>query len=271
MTEPGNECPCTCVALRLASLLTLALFAGGCSGFDEFSFKKMNWEVFHDPKDPLKVIQESSDGGQRRRALLCLKEPLANGGTQQQQDVVVGVLLHSAASETQAPCRMAAIDTMRKFRDPRIVEGLKEAYYRAGSLPPESASVVRMLALGAMGDTKNPAAVETLVRVLREPPTEGPSEDRQQKLSERIAAARGLGNFKQYQATTALVNILKTEEDVALRERARESLAAVTGKDLPADAQVWNEFLNSPASKDALNREPTLRERVLQLTGLKSE
>jgi HEAT repeat protein len=231
----------------------------------------MNFEVFHEPKEPLKVIRETTDGGLRRRALLCLKEPLANGGDQAEQDVVVKLLCYHAAHDTQAPCRMAAIDTMRKFRDPRIVPGLIDAYYRAGSLAPESASVVRMLALGALGDTGNPAAVDVLVRVLREPPTEGADGDRQQKLTERIAAARALGRFKQYQATSALVEVLQKETDVALRTRAHESLVAATGKDLPADAASWAEFLNDPKSKDALAREPTLRERFLQLTGLKGD
>jgi hypothetical protein len=257
---------------RWAGLLALGLMgAGGCAGWDEFSIKQMNFEVFRDPPEPLEVIRHSNDGGQRRRALELLKEPLANGGTKEQQDVVVAVLNYRAANDPQAPCRMAAIDTLRKFRDPRAVEGLKEAYYRAGSLPPESATVVRMLALGALGETGNPAAVDTLVRVLREPPTEGPDVDRQQKLNERIAAARALGKFKQYQSTSALADVLQREEDVALRKRAHESLVSATGKDLPPDGKAWSEFLNNPANKDALDREPTLRERFLQLTGLKSD
>jgi hypothetical protein len=46
---------------------------------------------------------------------------------------------------------------------------------------------------------------------------------------------------------------------------------SATGKDLPPDARAWSDFLNSPGAKDQIAQEPTLRERVLQLTGLKSE
>jgi HEAT repeat protein len=269
VTERGKPClyprwPLAAVLLLLALLL---LTMTGCAGWDEFSFKKMNFEVFRDPADPLGVVQNSKDGSLRRRALLCLKEPLANGGTQQDQDAVVTALCRCAANDPLAPCRMAAIDTMRKFHDARMVEGLKEAYYRAGSLPPESATVVRMLALGALGDTGDPVAVDTLVRVVREPPTEGPDVDRLQKISERIAAARALGKFKDYKATAALAEVLGKEDDVALRVRAHESLVSITGKDLPPDGQVWQEFLNNPANRDAIAREPTLHERILQVLG----
>jgi HEAT repeat protein len=254
-------------------VLGLALLGPiGCAAYDDFSWRQMNFEVFRDPKDPLAVIRDDkAELWARRRALECLKEPLANGGSQQDQDVIVNVLCYAAAHDQHAACRMAAIEAMRKFRDPRIVEGLKEAYYRAGSVTPEAATVIRMLALGALGDTGNPAAVDLLVRVVREPPTDGPDADRQQKINERTAAARALGKFKQYQAAAALVEVLRTEDDVALRTRAHASLVSATGKDLPPDAKSWSDFLNSPSAKDEIAREPSLGDRMLRLTGFKSE
>jgi HEAT repeat protein len=258
---------------RLAILLGLALLApAGCAGYDDFSWKQMNFEVFRDPKDPVAVISDNkAELWARRRALLCMKEPLANGGTQQDQDTVVKVLGETAVNDPHAPCRMAAIETLRKFKDPRVVEYLKDAYYRAGSLAPESATVIRMLALSALGDTGNPAAIDLLVRVVKEPPTEGPDVDRQQQLNERTTAARALGKFKQYQAAAALVEVLRKEDDIALRTRAQMSLVSVTGKDLPADAKAWSDFLNTPSAREQIAHEPTIGERVLTLTGLKSE
>jgi HEAT repeat protein len=271
--SPGRASSRTRTGARVFLLALTLLAPAGCAAYDDFSWKQMNFEVFRDPKDPLAVIRDDkAELWARRRALECLKEPLANGGNQQDQDVVVAVLCYTAAHDPHAPCRMAAIESMRKFRDPRIVEGLKEAYYRAGSVQaPEAQTVIRMLALGALGDTGNPAAVELLVRVVREPPTEGPDADRQQKINERTAAARALGKFKQYQAAAALVEVLRTEDDVALRTRAHASLVSATGKDLPPDAKSWSEFLNSPSAKDEIAREPSLGERVLRLTGMKSE
>src|SRR5262245_371375 len=173
----------------LGAAASALLGLGGCAFLDDFSFKRLNFEDFRDPPEPLKVIRESKDGAHRARALRVLKEPLANGGTKEDQDVVVSILVYTAANDSQALCRMAAIDTLRTFRDPRAADGLKDAYYRAGSFNPEVATVLRCQALQGLGDTGQPAAVETLVRVLREPLTEGPDQDRQQKLDERIAAA----------------------------------------------------------------------------------
>jgi hypothetical protein len=254
------------------SLLAFCVLAPvGCTGYDDFSWKQMNFEVFRDPKDPLAVLRDDkSELWARRRALLCIKEPLAHGGSQQDQDDAVAILKQVATYDQHAPCRMAAIDTMSKFKDPRIVEALKDAYYRASSLGPESGTVIRMLALGALGETGNPAALDLLIRVVRQPPSIGPDADRQMTINERTAAARALGKFKQYEAAVALVEVLKSEEDVALKTRAHASLVSATGKDLPPDAKSWGDFLNSSNAKDQIAHEPTFRERVLELTGLKS-
>jgi hypothetical protein len=105
--------------------------------------------------------------------------------------------------------------------------------------------------------------VELLVRVLKEPPVEGASEDKQAKLDERIVAARSLKYFKDYQATQALAGVLQTDQDVALRDRATESLRDITGKNLPADYQQWSAFLSKP---DALEKDKTSG-GVLSLVG----
>ncbi len=65
-------------------------------------------------------------------------------------------------------------------------------------------------------------------------------------MDERIAAARALGNFSEYQATEALLKVLQTEKkDQALRDRATEALQHITGKKLPDDAKAWEEALHN--------------------------
>ena len=253
---------------RLPVLLALACLAhAGCANFwDEVTSRDFHFkDVFAARPDPLWVIRNSPDGDKRAKALRALQEPLAHGGTPDQQEVVVQVLLYGASKDTQPLCRLAAIQSLRKFQDPRAAEGLKDAYYRAGSFNAETATVIRCQALEALGETASPAAVEVLVQVLREPPVEGPDHDRQQKLDERIAAAHALGHFKSYQATEALVAVLRTDQDVALRQRATESLQAATGKDFPADAQAWAEFLHQPGSQEALASQPSLGQKAIQL------
>jgi hypothetical protein len=240
---------------------------------DEFNIRKMNFEVFRDPDDPLSVVRNSQSGTQRARALRCLRDPLLKG-SREEQSVILDVLVYSATNESQALCRMAAIDVLRGCKDSKAVEAVKEAYYRAGSFAPETATVIRCQALTALGEMGDPSALEVLVRVVREPPTEGPATDRQQKYNERIAAARALGYFNQYQATSALAEVLRRDQDnIALRNRVHESLVKATGKELPPDAAAWDEFLNSPASKDnsAIVKQPSVTDRFLQLTGLKEK
>ena len=177
---------------------------------------------------------------------------MQNGGDQKDQDVVVTVLTTAAMSDRQIVCRMAAVTALQHFKDPRAVEGLKEAYYRAGNLNPETATILRCMALNALGATGQPAAVELLVKVVKEPPVQGAEEDKQAKMDERIAAARALGHFKEYQATEALADVLRTDQDVALRNRSAEALRTITGKDLPADYQAWADYLNKPEGRDAV-------------------
>ncbi len=253
---------------RLLALLALACLAhAGCANFwDEVTSRDFHFKEAFAPKpDPLWVVRNSPDGDKRAKALRALQEPLAHGGTAEEQEVVVPVLLYAAGRDTQPLCRLAAIQSLRKFKDPRAADGLKDAYYRAGSFNPEIANVIRCQALEALGDTGNPAAVEVLVQVLREPPVEGPDPDRPQKLDERIAAAHALGHFKSYQATEALVGVLRTDQDVALRQRATESLQAATGKDFPPDARLWADFLHQPGGQDALAAQPGLAQKAIQL------
>ena len=99
---------------------------------------------------------------------------------------------------------LAAIQSLGKFKDQRAVSALKAAYdqanntaaseiQQAGYQPargflPETAAALRCHALAALGQTQNPAAVDLLVRVVRQPPSEGTEEDRQEEHRERLHA-----------------------------------------------------------------------------------
>jgi hypothetical protein len=216
----------------------------GCAGFwDDITSRDFSINTFFNKPNPMLVLRDSTDGNQRAKALRALHEPKSNGGTDVEQDAVLKILTTAASTEKQPLCRLAAIQALATFKDPRVVEGLSNAFYNASSFTPETATIVRCQALAALGAVGNPAAVDLLVRVVREPPAEGPDADRQQATEVRIAAARALGHFSHYEATGALVHVLKTEKDVALRDRAYESLKAATGKDLPPDAVAWEEAL----------------------------
>jgi hypothetical protein len=248
--------------LRFAFAALAALGLAGCADFwddvrsSDFSFKA----YFSKPPDPLVVLHESTDGDKRAGALRRLEEPKEHGGTELEQNTVVEVLITAATREKQPLCRLAAIETLGKFKDPRAAKGLIEAFYNASAFSSDTTTIIRCRAVTALGKTRNPAAVELLARVVHEPPAEGTELEKQQTLDVRIAAAAALGNFTHYQATDALVYVLAHEKDVALRDRAHESLVAATGQKLPPDADAWAQYLRQ--------EQPTASpERKLKLVG----
>ncbi len=207
---------------------------GGCVTWDDVTSRDFTIKGMFVQPDPMYVINSTQDGDKRAKAFRSLREPLANNGDQD-------------------------------FKDPRAAEGLKEAYYRASSFPPDSATVIRLEALSALGHTRNPVAIDLLVKVLHEPPVEGPEADKQQKMDERIAAARALGNFRNVEAAKELVAAMKSDQE-ALHVPAHESLIAATGRHLPADPKVWDELLQkTPKDSDTLTVEPTFMDHVLDV------
>lgn len=251
----------------LAAIAAAASLAG-CAAMDDFSWTQRNFEVFVTPSDPLAALK-SEDPNLRKRALRAMPEPLRNGGTQKDQDAYVAALCQAAASDTTPLCRMAAINTLRQYRDPRAIEGLKEAYYRASSFHGEQATVLRRLALTALGESRDESAVELLVKVLREPPAEGPDVDRDARVQERIVAARALGHYQSYQAVSALVEAMGRAEDVGLQRVSHESLVTITREDLPPDARQWEEYLRRTSGRPITPRATWPGEGILRAVGWK--
>lgn len=251
---------------RLAGVAVTGLWLCGCAGFwEDVTSRDFKMKAFFSKPNPLVVLRDSTDGDQRARALLALREPRRHGGSDQEQDVVVRILTAAATTERQPLCRLAAIDALGRFQDPRAVQALKDAFYAAATFtppkdagaalaygvfpsstpPPDLVTRIQCAALTSLGQTGNPAAVELLVRALHEPQGVGDQEN-QQATDRRIAAARALAKFNTPDATHALVEILQKEKDVALRDRAHESLQAATGRRLPPDAKAWTEALGEP-------------------------
>jgi hypothetical protein len=251
------------IPVWLAPLLVCPILCGCANFWDDVTSRDFKFQNIFTPPNPFLVLRDNQDGDKRARALRALHEPKTNGGTDQDQEAVVKILSTAASSEKQPLCRLAAIQSLSNFKDPRAVDGLTQAFYSAAAFPPDTATVIRCQALTALGNTKNPAAVELLARVVHEPPAEGTDLERQQTVDVRIAAARALGNFNQPQAADALLQVLRTEKDVALRDRAHESLQACTGKKLPADPKAWELALHPQAQGQDLTADQAKKRKIL--------
>lgn len=253
---------------RLLPLLFACCALSGCANFwDDITSREFHIKDRFKPQaDPLWVIQNSPDGDMRERALRKLREPSQHGGTPKDQETVVQVLMYRAEHDPQPLCRLAAIQTLRDFRDPRVVQGLTRAYFAPfPNFNPETVTVIRCATLEALGATGNPEAINHLVLVLRQPRSEDNDSSKRQAMDERITAARALGNFKDAKATDALVGVLRGERDIALRDRASESLQSITNKDLPPDAQQWNDYLQTPQGKEAIVAKPSFTDKAIRL------
>jgi len=90
--------------------------------------------IFH-KDDPVQVLRSNPDGGERARAMKNLEEPLAIGRPESEQEEMMQILASAAASDPSPWVRLAAIDALGRFRDPRATDALVAAYHQADGRP----------------------------------------------------------------------------------------------------------------------------------------
>lgn len=249
-------------------VLAALLGVTGCATvWDDFVTNRERFtDLFAEQEDPYHVIENSPSGDKRAEALQSLPEPAVHGGSEQDQRAVLNLLKHHATNDKMVICRLAAIEALGRFRDPRAVDALKDAYYRAKSqgISGESSTIVRCHALRALGKTRQPQASSLLLTVLREPAVVGSAVEKRRKTDERIAAARALGEFNHPDSAYALVKVLRDEKNPALRYRAHQSLVRVTGREYPPDATIWANYLSGkPLPADI--PQPSLTDKMIRL------
>jgi HEAT repeat protein len=235
----------------------------GCANFwDEITDHNFEVSQLWNKPNPYLVLKDSSDGTKRAKAFRALHEPSQDGGSREDQDTIVKILTTGAVAEHTAVARMAAIESLSKFKDPRAADALIAAYYAADryrttagddvKYSSEMTNMLRCQSLRALGRQGDPKAVQHLVTVLRQPPARGAEGDKQMVMDERIAAARALAKFHDPRAEEALLSIMKTEKDIALKDCAHESLQVATGKKWPQDSPEWESVVNPGAQPAAV-------------------
>ncbi len=218
------------------------LFAScGCGSFwHEITSNERDWRyiAWGSRPDPLEVLRDSNDHTRRAQALCDLKEP----GVGKEREAYLNILTTAAKEDREPLCRLAAINTLGGYKDPRAARSLEEIYQQP-RLPftAEYNHLIRKQSLAALEKTGDTEAKHLLVRVARQP---GPAADaslgdRQQTQDEKNIAIRALGKYRDADCVDTLVYILRTEKDVALRDSAYVSLETITGKSYARDPQQW--------------------------------
>jgi hypothetical protein len=228
--------------LTAFGLLTLS----GCAGtWEEVTSREFHIKNLFTRQDPMVVLKESNDGDKRARALLALDEPRRHGQGDLEQNTILQIMNQAATTDRQPFVRLAAIQKLGGFEDPRAVPILEDAFYKAGDFAPETATRLQCRVLTAMGETKKPEVKRFLIDKLKEPTAER-SDLAQQRNDRCLAAARALNNFpNDNEVADALFAVFGNDkEDVALRDRAHVSLQDITGERLPAEVAVWDQYLH---------------------------
>lgn len=273
--------------LRRYSRIALGVaFIGsfGCAGTYDLvtsqRFRERPMHTLFGSDDPMYVLENVEEGDDRVRAMRELKEPKKNGGSDADQDKAINILQVSATSDKRPFIRLAAIEALSRFEDPRAGSILITAYQNAlneaptkpsdlmqvggirqsgNGFTPESITFLQCRVMESLAKHKQPASLSLLINVASTPveqkkpvePAGGVlklegsiATNENDRVDVRLAAIRALGNYeKNMQAAQALVSIMQTEKDVAVIGRTHEALVKVTGQDLPAEASVWVEWL----------------------------
>lgn len=251
---------------RYLAIVLLLHAACGCASFwEEVLSHERDWAYItgRGKPHPLVVIRDNPDGARRAQALSELKEPLRNGGNAKDQEAYLKILGTAAREDREPLCRLTAIRALGKFHDPRAARLLEEVYQQQ-KLPftPDNNSLIRKESLVALEMMHDPDARHLLIRVARQPgpASESSLSDRQQTQDEKIVAIRALGKYKEPECAEALAYVLRTEKDIALRDRALQSMEESTGKKWPASYAEWQKEGGNP--QPLAVREPSMLQRV---------
>jgi hypothetical protein len=243
-------------------LCCLLLSGTGCANFwEEALSQERDWSYATGwgKPDPLTVLHDNldhtpgADGLRRAQALGRLNEPLQNGGTAKDQQLYLDILGAAAKQDSEPLCRLNAVRALGRFKDPRAARILEEVYQMPVRKPgvrddgnvliftQENNSMIRMQALVALENTRDPEARHLMVRVARQPGPLGTADltDKQQTQDDKIVAIRALGKYPQKECVDALAYVMRTEKDIALRDRALQSLQESTGKRWPLEYTAW--------------------------------
>src|SRR5262249_30054370 len=148
------------------------------------------------PPPPMVVIEKSSDGYAKAKAYTKLDET----SDQVENEKRIKVLQTAALSDRDPLCRIAALRTLGRYKDPRAGKILIDVYLSNPGLSPENNSFIRQQALASLARSAPPEAKQLFIQAARQPSgslTGAAQRDRMEILDERNTAIRALAKYPQ--------------------------------------------------------------------------
>jgi hypothetical protein len=265
--------------------LTALLYGSGCSStadrITSRRFRDKPFQTLFSNEEPMKVLTRAdAEGDDRVDAMVRLKEPSLHGGTQEEQDTAIRILSQTAISDPQGLCRLAAVEALGRFQDPRVPGILLQSYQSTpmmsfganasgvmtASFNPAEPSIraaahfsldttarIQGQVMESLGLGRSPEGLQLLMNVSERPAkrpqvkneletSTGTFDAENYRFDVRLAAIHAIRHYEgDALAKAALLRILKAERDTAIQNRCMESLRKVTGKDLGNTPQAWLE------------------------------
>jgi hypothetical protein len=182
----------------LGGVAAVTLALTGCAGtYDLVTSQRFKERPFHTlftREHPIDVLEHVQEGDDRARAMRALEEPRENGGTSADQDRLIAILQASATTDPRPLCRLAAVDALSRFKDPRVGPILITAYQNApydtppaagtdavapaglnslktavSQFTPDTVTTLQCRALESLGRHRNAEGLRLLVQVASAP------------------------------------------------------------------------------------------------------
>lgn len=179
--------------------------------------------IWWDSEDPADLAKYGPTPVQRIEALDGIAAS-ARSLSPERRSEEAAKIAKALPEEQNEVIRVHMLRSLAKLNTPEAFTAMKSSIF-------DTDPYVRREAVVALGESKNPEAVEALADVLI----------RDRDYDVRIAAATALGEFKIPQAKEALVPALDAR-DPAMRFAAIESLRKTSNVDYQGDTAKWREF-----------------------------
>lgn len=239
--------------IRWMGAAFVAIHLCGCHvpSWDDLTSRELGVKaLWTTPPPPMVVIEKSTDGYARAKAFNQLDE-VSDPNERQER---LKVLQVAAMRDRDPLCRIAALRTLGRYKDPQAGRILIDVYLSNPGLSPENNAFIRQQALTSLRYQSPAEARQLFIQAARQPSgslTGTAQRDRMEILDERLTAIRALAKYPQPDAVDALVKLLETEKDTAIRKCAHESLVESTKKDIAPDAKAWREYVATGRAPEA--------------------